>query len=73
MPRWRGAGARASRLGTSAGVRVAARRFSARARVATATERERLWPAMVQLFPLYEEYAQKTDRVIPVVLLTPQD
>ena len=56
-----------------AGVQVAARRFSARARVATAAERERLWPAMVQIFPLYEEYAQQTDRVIPIVLLTPQD
>jgi hypothetical protein len=27
----------------------------------------------VGIFPLYEEYAQKTDRVIPIVLLTPQD
>jgi hypothetical protein len=26
-----------------------------------------------RIFPLYEEYAQKTDRQIPVVLLTPQD
>ena len=56
----------------SAGVQVADRRFNARARVATATERERLWPVMVRIFPLYEEYAQKTDRVIPIVLLTPQ-
>ena len=56
----------------SAGVQVADHRFNARARVATATERERLWPVMVRIFPLYEEYAQKTDRVIPIVLLTPQ-
>jgi deazaflavin-dependent oxidoreductase (nitroreductase family) len=56
-----------------AGVQIADRRFNARARVATATERERLWPVMVRIFPLYEEYAQKTDRVIPIVLLTPQD
>jgi deazaflavin-dependent oxidoreductase (nitroreductase family) len=55
-----------------AGVQVAGRRFNARARVATATERERLWPVMVRIFPLYEEYAQKTDRVIPIVLLAPQ-
>ena len=45
----------------------------ARARVASPAEREALWPRMVKIFPLYEEYAQKTDRVIPVVLLTPQD
>jgi len=28
---------------------------------------------MVRIFPLYDEYAQKTDRVIPIVLLTSQD
>jgi deazaflavin-dependent oxidoreductase (nitroreductase family) len=55
------------------GVQAGARRFTARARVASPEERERLWPEMVRIFPLYDEYAQKTDRVIPVVLLTPQD
>jgi deazaflavin-dependent oxidoreductase (nitroreductase family) len=55
------------------GVQAGTRRFTARARVASAAERERLWPEMVKIFPLYDEYAQKTDRVIPVVLLTPQD
>jgi deazaflavin-dependent oxidoreductase (nitroreductase family) len=57
----------------SAGVQVGTRRFTARARVASPAERERLWPGLVQMFPLYAEYAQKTERVIPVVLLTPQD
>jgi len=28
---------------------------------------------MARIFPLYDEYAQKTDRVIPVVLVTPQE
>lgn len=55
------------------GVQAGTRRFTARARVATPAERERLWPEMVRIFPLYEEYAQKTERVIPIVLLTPQD
>jgi hypothetical protein len=32
-----------------------------------------LWPQMVGIFPLYEEYARKTGRQIPVVLLTAQD
>jgi len=36
-------------------------------------ERETLWPQVVRIFPLYEEYAKNTDRQIPVVLLTPQD
>ncbi|MGW1749072.1 hypothetical protein ACWCRD_26345 [Streptomyces sp. NPDC002092] len=28
---------------------------------------------MARVFPLYDEYARKTDREIPVVLLAPQD
>ena len=57
----------------SVGVQVGTRRFTARARVASPAERAPLWAQMVGIFPLYEEYAQKTDRVIPVVLLSPQD
>ncbi len=57
----------------SVGVQVGDRRFTARARVATPTEREPLWHKMANIFPLYEEYAQKTAREIPIVLLTPQD
>jgi len=37
------------------------------------TEREALWPQIVRIFPLYEEYAHKTERQIPVVLVTAQD
>ncbi|GAA1680851.1 nitroreductase family deazaflavin-dependent oxidoreductase [Fodinicola feengrottensis] len=55
----------------SVGVQVGGRRFTARARTATSAEREPLWPQMVDIFPLYDEYAQKTDREIPIVLLTP--
>lgn len=57
----------------SVGVQVGPRRFTARARVASPAERAALWPRMVEIFPLYAEYAEKTERVIPVVLLTPQD
>ncbi|GAB3161278.1 nitroreductase family deazaflavin-dependent oxidoreductase [Amycolatopsis sp. NPDC004378] len=57
----------------SVGVQVGTRRFTARARVASAAEREALWPRMTRIFPLYDEYATKTDRVIPIVLLTPQE
>jgi deazaflavin-dependent oxidoreductase (nitroreductase family) len=57
----------------SVGVQVGTRRFTARARVASPAEREPLWAQMARIFPLYEEYARKTDREIPVVLLTPQD
>jgi deazaflavin-dependent oxidoreductase (nitroreductase family) len=55
------------------GVQVGTRRFSARARVATGAERAELWARMVEIFPLYDEYARKTDREIPVVVLTPAD
>jgi deazaflavin-dependent oxidoreductase (nitroreductase family) len=57
----------------SVGVQAGTRRFTARARVASPAEREPLWAQMVSVFPLYAEYTQKTDRVIPIVLLTPQD
>lgn len=55
------------------GVQAGNRRFTCRARVASPAEREALWSQMIRIFPLYEEYAHKTDRQIPVVLLTPQD
>lgn len=55
------------------GVQAGTRRFTARARVASPEERKPLWDLMTRIFPLYAEYAQKTDRVIPIVLLTPQD
>ncbi|MEJ3653331.1 nitroreductase family deazaflavin-dependent oxidoreductase [Actinomycetes bacterium KLBMP 9759] len=56
----------------SVGVQVGTRRFTARARVASPAERGPLWATMTGIFPLYDEYAQKTDREIPIVLLTPQ-
>lgn len=55
------------------GVQVGGRRFSARARVASAAERGRLWDRMVSIFGLYADYARQTEREIPVVLLTPVD
>ena len=57
----------------SVGVQVGTRRFTAYARIASKAERTSLWHHMVRIFPLYDEYAHKTDREIPIVLLTPQD
>jgi len=34
-------------------------------------ERDRLWHLAVERFPLYERYAGRTERVIPVFLLEP--
>jgi deazaflavin-dependent oxidoreductase (nitroreductase family) len=44
-------------------------RFPARARTATAEEREELWPLMTERWPAYDEYQTKTDREIPIVVL----
>jgi proline iminopeptidase len=43
--------------------------FAARARTAEGDERERLWRKANEIWPHYDEYAQRTDRVIPVVVL----
>ena len=43
--------------------------FSARARTAHGEERERLWRKANEVWPHYDEYATKTDREIPVVVL----
>jgi deazaflavin-dependent oxidoreductase (nitroreductase family) len=44
----------------------------ATARTVTGEERERLWALMRQIWPAYDEYQTKTDRQIPVVVLTPK-
>ena len=41
------------------------------ARVATDTERARLWPLVTRDYPHYAGYQDKTAREIPLVLLTP--
>ncbi|MFC0041658.1 nitroreductase family deazaflavin-dependent oxidoreductase [Actinomadura rayongensis] len=43
--------------------------FPARARTASEDERTRLWPKMAAVWPAYDEYQEKTDRQIPVVVL----
>jgi F420H(2)-dependent quinone reductase len=39
--------------------------------VATAEERARLWPSIVERFPNYAGYQRKTMREIPLVILEP--
>jgi deazaflavin-dependent oxidoreductase (nitroreductase family) len=50
-------------------VQVRDDRFRARARTATPEEKPELWRIMTQEWPAYDEYQQKTDRDIPVVVL----
>ncbi len=46
---------------------------SMHARVATAEERADLWPKVTGKYKNYAGYQEKTDREIPLVLLTPTD
>ena len=50
-------------------VQIKGDRFRARARVAEGEERERLWELMNEVWPHYDEYATRTEREIPVVVL----
>jgi proline iminopeptidase len=51
------------------GVQIKGDRFRAHARVAEGEERSRLCKLMNGMWPHYDEYAIKTDREIPVVVL----
>lgn len=52
------------------GVQVGSDRFDATARTASVDEKRRWWPVMARIWPAYDEYQAKTDREIPVVVLT---
>ena len=51
-------------------VQVKGDRFTAKARTATAEEKARLWPVMTKEWPAFDDYQGKTERDIPVVILT---
>jgi deazaflavin-dependent oxidoreductase (nitroreductase family) len=50
-------------------VQVKGDRFDARARTATADEKPALWQTMTAIWPAYDQYQQRTEREIPVVVL----
>jgi deazaflavin-dependent oxidoreductase (nitroreductase family) len=50
-------------------VQVRAECFDAVARTVEGPERERLWRLMAEVWPSYDEYAKRTERKIPVVVL----
>jgi len=50
-------------------VQVAADKFAAKARTATAEEKPALWKTMTKIWPAYNEYQAKTKREIPIVVL----
>jgi deazaflavin-dependent oxidoreductase (nitroreductase family) len=51
-------------------VQVKGDRFAAHARTATAEEKSELWKTMTAIWPDYDGYQQRTEREIPVVVLT---
>ncbi len=52
-----------------ADIQVKGDRFKVRARDASADEKPEMWKTMTAEWPAYDEYQQKTDREIPVVVL----
>ncbi len=52
-------------------VQAGTTKLKARARTVTGEERTRLWAEALKFWPPYAEYALKTEREIPVVVLDP--
>jgi F420H(2)-dependent quinone reductase len=50
-------------------VQVGSERRAVHARVATAEERERLWPRVARAYSGYDTYQSRTGRKIPLVVL----
>jgi deazaflavin-dependent oxidoreductase (nitroreductase family) len=54
-------------------VQVGGERREVVAREASEQERARLWPRLVEAWPDYEAYQRRTERRIPVIILSPAD
>ena len=52
-------------------VQVGTKKLKAKARTVTGEERAKLWPVALKFWPPYADYAKKTEREIPVVVLDP--
>lgn len=52
-------------------VRVGRKAFGAKASLATGAERERLWELGKDVNPMWSKYQIRTERELPVVMLTP--
>lgn len=55
----------------AAKIQVKADEFAVVARTASAAEKPRLWKIVTEVWPNYDVYQTRTDREIPVVILTP--
>jgi deazaflavin-dependent oxidoreductase (nitroreductase family) len=59
------------RADPSAQIQVQARHLDVTARTAGEEEKPRLWKIVTEQWPNYDVYQSRTDRVIPVVVLSP--
>ena len=50
-------------------VQIKGEKFAARARTASAEEKPQMWQEMLEVWPAYADYQDKTEREIPVVVL----
>jgi deazaflavin-dependent oxidoreductase (nitroreductase family) len=57
----------------NAEIEVPGERIPVVATVAEGEERNRLWSLMTEVWPAYDEYQQRTEREIPVVVLSRRD
>ena len=55
-----------------AAIQVKDVRYRASWRIAEGAERRRLWERMVELHPPYADYEKRTDRIIPLIILRPE-
>jgi deazaflavin-dependent oxidoreductase (nitroreductase family) len=53
-----------------ASIQVKGEQLSVRASTAEGEERDRLWSLMTEVWPAYDDYQARTDREIPVVVLS---
>lgn len=56
---------------SGAEVEIGRRRFPVTGRRASSEEKAMLWPRLVAIYPPYADYQARTERDIPVVILTP--
>ena len=53
-------------------VEIGTQRIKVHARHVSDEEKARLWPKLVQMYPDYDDYQARTERNIPVLLLSPR-
>jgi deazaflavin-dependent oxidoreductase (nitroreductase family) len=54
-------------------VRIGRRQFAAKAALASGADRERLWQHGKGVNPMWSKYQARTERELPVVVLTPTE